>query len=309
MSKKKALGRGLSALLSDNTPDEKLEVDIQSPATATSPSRTSAAGGIAEIPIEEIEVNPFQPRTHFDQEALQELSESIKVHGIIQPITVRRLTNNQYQLISGERRFQASKLAGLTTIPAYIRSANDQQMLEMALIENIQRENLNAIEIALSYQRLISECSLKQDELGERVGKNRATVTNYLRLLRLPPDIQIAVRDNKLSMGHARAIINVENPDKQLYIFKKTLEEDLSVRKVEELVREMSPRKLEKTASAGDASSTPAPSREIAQLQSRLSSHFGTRVVVKNDGDKGEIKIPFLSVEDLNRIIDILKLS
>ena len=308
MSKKKALGRGLSALLSDNTPEEKLDVDIQSPATGTSES-TSAISGIAEIPVEEIEVNPFQPRTHFDQEALQELSESIKVHGIIQPITVRRLTHNQYQLISGERRFQASKLAGLKTIPAYIRSANDQQMLEMALIENIQRENLNAIEIALSYQRLISECSLKQDELGERVGKNRATVTNYLRLLRLPPDIQIAVRDNKLSMGHARAIINVESPDKQLYIFKKTLEEDLSVRKVEELVREMSPKKTEKLEGNSSSSTAPAPSREITQLQSRLSSHFGTRVVVRSDSGKGEIKIPFLSVEDLNRIIDILKLS
>lgn len=307
MSKKKALGRGLSALLSDNTPEEKLEVDIQSPAAPAS-GKTAVASGIAEIPVDEIEVNPFQPRTHFDQEALQELSESIKVHGIIQPITVRRMTANQYQLISGERRFQASKLAGLKTIPAYIRSANDQQMLEMALIENIQRENLNAIEIALSYQRLISECSLKQDELGERVGKNRATVTNYLRLLRLPPDIQIAVRDNRLSMGHARAIINVENPDKQLYIFKKTLEDDLSVRKVEELVREMSPKKAEKAEDKGSVAAA-APNREITQLQSRLSSHFGTRVAVRSDGGKGEIKIPFLSVEDLNRIIDILKLS
>jgi ParB family chromosome partitioning protein len=304
MSKKKALGRGLSALLSDNTPEDKLDVDIQSPAAVSG----TPVSGIAEIPVEEIEVNPFQPRTHFDQEALHELSESIKVHGIIQPITVRRLTNNQYQLISGERRYQASKLAGLKTIPAYIRSANDQQMLEMALIENIQRENLNAIEIALSYQRLISECSLKQDELGERVGKNRATVTNYLRLLRLPPDIQIAVRDNRLSMGHARAIINVENPDKQLYIFKKTLEDDLSVRKVEELVREMSPKKAD-TSSERGSSAGAGPSREISQLQSKLSSHFGTRVVVKSDGTKGEIKIPFLSVEDLNRLIDILKLS
>ena len=307
MSKKKALGRGLSALLSDNTPEDKLEVDIQTPSNAA--AKSSITSGIAEIPIGEIEVNPFQPRTHFDQDALQELSESIKVHGIIQPITVRRLTNNQYQLISGERRFQASKLAGLENIPAYIRSANDQQMLEMALIENIQRENLNAIEIALSYQRLISECSLKQDELGERVGKNRATVTNYLRLLRLPPDIQIAVRDNRLSMGHARAIINVDNPDKQLYIFKKTLEEDLSVRKVEELVREMSPRKSEKSEPEKGTPGGAASSREIQQLQSRLSSHFGTRVAVRSDGSKGEIKIPFLSVEDLNRIIDILKLS
>src|SRR5687768_7906334 len=306
MSKKKALGRGLSALLSDNSAEDKLEVDIQSP--ASSQQKGVVASGIAEIPIEEIEVNPFQPRTHFDQEALQELSESIKVHGIIQPITVRRLAANQYQLISGERRFQASKLAGLRTIPAYIRSADDQQMLEMALIENIQRENLNAIEIALSYQRLISECSLKQDELGERVGKNRATVTNYLRLLKLPPDIQIAVRDNKLTMGHARAIINVETPDQQLYIFKKTLEEELSVRKVEDLVRSLA---LEKASARPDVkanTTSSSASKEISNLQGKLSSHFGTRVVIKSDGKKGDIRIPFLSVEDLNRILDILKM-
>lgn len=301
MSKKKALGRGLSALLSDNSTDEKLEVDITSPAPAPNPT-----GGMTEIPVEEIEVNPFQPRTHFDQAALQELADSIKVHGIIQPITVRRLSANQYQLISGERRFQASKLARLKTIPAYIRSADDQQMLEMALIENIQRENLNAIEIALSYQRLISECNLKQEELGERVGKNRATVTNYLRLLKLPPDIQIAVRDNRLSMGHARAIINVENPEQQLFIFKKALNEELSVRKVEELVRELSAKKVD---DKGKTSSGSPASKEVAQLQSRLSSHFGTRVVVKSDGQRGEIRIPFFSVEDLNRVLDILKVS
>ena len=305
MSKKKALGRGLSALLSDNSTDDRLETDL--PSGVTVPAVTAApTSGIQEISIEEIEVNPFQPRTHFDQEALKELSESIKVHGIIQPITVRKLADRQFQLISGERRFQASKLAGLKSIPAYIRSADDQQMLEMALIENIQRENLNAIEISLSYQRLISECHLKQEELGERVGKNRATVTNYLRLLKLPPDIQIAVRDNRLSMGHARAIINVENPDQQLYIFKKTISEDLSVRKVEELVRELS------TKSQGQTPATPLANspagREVTQIQSKLSSHFGTRVVVKSDGKKGEIKIPFLSVEDLNRILDIFKI-
>ena len=181
-------------------------------------------------------------------------------------------------------------------------------MLEMALIENIQRENLNAIEIALSYQRLISECHLKQDELGERVGKNRATVTNYLRLLKLPPDIQIAVRDNKISMGHARAIINVENPEQQLYIFKKTVNEELSVRKVEELVREVAGRKPEPSSSTPTNAPSPSVSKEITQLQSSLSSHFGTRVVIKSDGKRGEIKIPFLSVEDLNRILDILKM-
>lgn len=306
MSKKKALGRGLSALLSDSPTDEKLEMDnfpVSTPTSSEPPPLPDS--GMTEIPLEEIEVNPFQPRSHFDQEALLELAESIQVHGIIQPITVRRLSDHQYQLISGERRFQASKLAGLKTIPVYLRVANDQQMLEMALIENIQRENLNAIEIALSYQRLMTECSLKQDELGDRVGKNRTTVTNYLRLLKLPPDIQIAVRDNKLSMGHARAIINVEKADEQLYIFKKALSEDLSVRKVEELVRELS----QKNSSKAESTPPSAPaSREIAQLQTRLSSHFGTRVVVKSDGKKGDIRIPFLSVEDLNRILDILKM-
>lgn len=304
MSKKKALGRGLSALLSDSPSDDRLEVDSIPQPTDVAHTPTVPLSGMTEIPIDEIEVNPFQPRSHFDQAALDELAESIKVHGIIQPITVRKLAPNQYQLISGERRFQASKLAGLESIPAYVRAANDQQMLEMALIENIQRENLNAIEIALSYQRLMSECSLKQEELGERVGKNRTTVTNYLRLLKLPPDIQIAVRDNRLSMGHARAIINVENPDQQLYIFKRTLEEDLSVRKVEDLVRSLA---QEKTAVKEKQEQSQPQTKEIAQLQSRLSSHFGTRVVVKTDGKKGDIRIPFLSVEDLNRILDILK--
>ncbi len=302
MSKKKALGRGLSALLSDTPMDDRLEVDGLSVPHTEAPVTT---GGLIEISLDEIEVNPFQPRSHFDQTTLEELAESIRVHGIIQPITVRRLANRQYQLISGERRFQASKLAGLQRIPVYLRSADDQQMLEMALIENIQRENLNAIEIALSYQRLMSECNLKQEELGDRVGKNRSTVTNYLRLLKLPPDIQIAVRDNRLSMGHARAIINVENPDEQLYIFKKALDEELSVRKVEELVREI--QQKSQAERQKPAATAPAASREIAQLQSKLSSYFGTRVVVKSDGTKGDIRIPFLSVEDLNRILDILK--
>ena len=297
MSKRKALGRGLSALLSDTPIEEKLDVDVASPIS-------HANGSVNEISIDEIETNPFQPRQHFNQEALKELAESIRVHGIIQPITVRRLARDQYQLISGERRYQASKMAGLNAIPAYVRSADDQQMLEMALIENIQRENLNPIEISLSYQRLISECHLKQEELGERVGKNRSTITNYLRLLKLPPDIQIALRDNKISMGHARAIINVDSPDAQLYIFKKTISDDLSVRKVEELAREMMSRKQDEEREKPGAANIP---KEISQLQARLSSHFGTKVTVKSDGAKGDIRIPFLSVEDLNRILDILK--
>jgi ParB family chromosome partitioning protein len=295
--KKKALGRGLSALLSDSE-GEKSEVEVVVPSLATG----TTTSNLNEIPIEEIETNPFQPRQHFDQEALQELSESIKVHGIIQPITVRKLADHQYQLISGERRFQASKLAGLKALPAYVRTANDQQMLEMALIENIQRENLNPIEVSLSYQRLITECNLKQEELGERVGKNRTTVTNYLRLLKLPPDIQIAVRDNKISMGHARAIINIENPDSQLFIFKKIITEDLSVRAVESLAREVA-----EGAKLKEAKPVANAPKEIHQLQSKLSSHFGTKVTVKSDGKKGDIRIPFLSVEDLNRILDILK--
>jgi ParB family chromosome partitioning protein len=296
MSKKVALGRGLKALLSDSEETEKLEVDVTNPVVTT-----AAPKNMEEIPVEEIETNPFQPRQYFDQEALQELAESIKVHGIIQPITVRKLASHQFQLISGERRFQASKLAGLKSLPAYVRTADDQQMLEMALIENIQRENLNPIEISLSYQRLITECNLKQEELGERVGKNRTTVTNYLRLLKLPPDIQIALRDNKISMGHARAIINIEDPTQQLYVFKKMLSDDLSVRAVEALVREISSAPKE-----NEPPKQTAP-KEITQLQSRLSSHFGTKVIVKSDGKKGDIRIPFLSVEDLNRILDILK--
>ncbi|MEP2772635.1 MAG: ParB/RepB/Spo0J family partition protein [Fulvivirga sp.] len=296
IKRRNALGRGLGALLEDSPAKEKKGLDIS--------DKSDAAGSMHEISLEEIEVNPFQPRTHFDKDALQELAESIKVQGIIQPITVRKLSKSKYQLISGERRYQASKLAGLEKIPAYVRTADDQQMLEMALIENIQRENLNSIEIALSYQRLLTECDLKQEELGDRVGKNRTTVNNYLRLLKLPPDIQAALRDKRISMGHARAIINIENVDIQLDIFKKIISQDLSVRKVEQLVRDaMSPKK-EKPEPKKDQNDG---GKEIARLQTQLASHFGTRVQVKSDGKKGEIKIPFVSVEDLNRILDILE--
>lgn len=292
-AKRNALGRGLGALLEDSSTVNKKERLVSE----------SAAAAMNEIKLDEIEVNPFQPRTHFDQESLQELSESIKIQGIIQPITVRKLAKNKYQLISGERRLQASQLAGLEALPAYVRTANDQQMLEMALIENIQREDLNAIEIALSYQRLLAECDLKQEELGDRVGKKRATVNNYLRLLRLPPDIQIGLKQSKISMGHARAIINIENVDQQLEIFKKIVLEELSVRKVEELVRHLNGKTNSQKEVKGGANEAP---KEVVQLQSKLASHFGTKVHVKSDGKKGEIKIPFVSVEDLNRILEIL---
>ncbi|MCS5490292.1 ParB/RepB/Spo0J family partition protein [Algoriphagus limi] len=294
--KKSALGRGLGALLQDS-PAKSNSEEILPEVQKT---------GIFEIPIDSIQVNPFQPRTHFDKEALEELAESIKVQGIIQPITVRKLDQNEYQLISGERRFQASKLAGLDKIPAYVRTANDQQMLEMALIENIQRENLNALEIAHSYQRLLAECDLKQEELGDRVGKNRTTVNNYLRLLKLPPSIQAAIRDQQISMGHARALINVEDIDKQLAIFKKAVEEELSVRKVEALVKALNEGK---GAKKEKPELDPVKKYELNKLQQRLASHFGTKVSLKSDNkNRGEIKIPFHSASDLNRILEILEI-
>ena len=295
--RRNALGRGLGALLDDSSSTEdKLLVN----------SLGSGVNKIDEINIDHIEVNPYQPRNHFDEEALQELADSIAVQGIIQPITVRKLAEDSYQIISGERRFQASKLADLETIPAYIRVADDQQMLEMALIENIQREDLNALEIALSYQRLLSECELKQEELGDRVGKKRSTVNNYLRLLKLPPDIQAALRDKKISMGHARALINIESIEKQLNIFKKVLAQDLSVRKTEALVRALT---------EGNPSDKPIQkydselSYEMKEVRTRLSSHFGTKVeLIAKDNNKGEIKIPYVSVEDLNRILEIIEI-
>ena len=293
--KRNALGRGLGALLND--------------ADNVSNEKSSTTSSVNEIPIDSIEVNPYQPRTHFDQEALKELSESIKVQGIIQPITVRELDKGKYQLISGERRLQASKLAGLKSIPAYVRKANDQQMLEMAIIENIQRENLNALEIAISYQRLISECNLKQEELGDRVSKDRTTVNNYLRLLKLPPDIQAAIRDGKITMGHARALVNIEKTEDQLAIFKKVLSEELSVRKTEQLVKEYSQSKKESRSTGKETKTSPTGlSYELQNLQSQLTSHFGTKINIKAEGNKGEIRIPYVSTEDLNRILDILNM-
>jgi ParB family chromosome partitioning protein len=287
--KRSGLGRGLGALLEDS--GENL--------MPAKPGKST--GSISEISIDQIERNPWQPRSDFDEQSLKELSESIQVQGIIQPITVRSLSQNEFQLISGERRLQASKIAGIKTIPAYIRSADDQQMLEMALIENIQRDDLNAIEVALSYQRLLSECKLKQEELGDRVGKNRTTVNNYLRLLKLPPDIQASLRDGEISMGHARALISVENVDIQLDIFKKIIQQDLSVRKAEELVRNSATKTIEKEAKVDKTDP------EIKNLQTKLASHFGSKISVKADSkNKGEIKIPFNSTEDLNRIIEIL---
>jgi len=295
--RKTGLGRGLSALLDDSesTHPPKQQVNAV--------SETEQIGNISHVSLTEVETNPYQPRTEFDQVALNELADSIKVQGLIQPITVRKLAANKYQLISGERRFRASKLAGLTKVPAYIRSANDQQMLEMALIENIQRENLNAIEVALSFQRMIDEVGLKQEQLGERVGKNRTTVTNYLRLLKLPPAIQASIRDQKISMGHARALINVDGVDKQLFIHQEILEKGLSVRKVEEIVRNLQHVPLK----ASEKPKEKAVSFQYQKLQDDLASKFATRVKLKvSQNGKGAIEIPFMSDDDLNRILELL---
>jgi ParB family chromosome partitioning protein len=297
--KRNALGKGLSALLNDSA---SVNPDKNSSAGVASSPEVNSMGSVNEIKIAEIEVNPFQPRTDFDEQALQELSDSIKLQGLIQPITVRRVNAHSYQLISGERRLRASKLAGLTQIPAYVRTANDQQMLEMALIENIQRENLNAIEVALSFQRMIDECSLKQEELGDRVSKNRSTVTNYLRLLKLPPAIQASIRDGQLTMGHARALITVDDPAKQLFIHQHIIKEGLSVRKVEELVREMQRVPVKKEGKQPE----PIP-YHMQKIEDDLASKFSTRVKLKVNGKgNGSIEIPFLSEDDLGRILEML---
>jgi len=297
--RKTGLGRGLSALLDDSDP-------VHPPKNAMNPvsetEQKEQPSSIGHIKISDIATNPYQPRTEFDQVALNELADSIRIQGLIQPITVRKADGGGYQLISGERRLRASKLAGLTEIPSYIRLANDQQMLEMALIENIQRENLNAIEVALSFQRMLEECNLKQEQLGERVGKNRSTVTNYLRLLKLPPAIQISIRDQKISMGHARALINVESVDKQLFIHQEIIDKGLSVRKVEELVRSINSLQLKPKSEQ-----QPKASFEYQKLQKDLASRFATKVKLKvGENGKGAIEIPFVSNDDLSRILELL---
>lgn len=283
-AKKKALGRGLGALIEDS--EKVLEND----------------DNISEINISYIDVNPFQPRTQFDEEALSELSNSIKKLGIIQPITVRKINNKKYQLITGERRLRASKLAGLTQIPAYVRTADDQAMLELALVENIQREDLDAIEVAISYQRLIEECKLTQEVLSDRVGKKRSTITNYLRLLKLPAEIQLGIRSKYISMGHARALVNIEDAKSQLDIFKKIIEQGLSVRKVEDLVRELSNHNNNNDNSDKSVNNN----EEYVQLQKQLSNFFNTHVDFKrNLKGKGKIIIPFKTDEELERIVGI----
>lgn len=292
--KKPVLGRGLSALLSDPSNDIKSVDDA---------GADKVVGNIIELDINTIEINPFQPRTNFNEETLQELAKSIKEVGVIQPITVRKLEFNKYQLISGERRLRASKLIGLATVPAYVRIANDNESLVMALVENIQRHDLDPIEVALSYQRLIDEINLTQEELSDRVGKKRSTITNYLRLLKLDPIIQTGMRDGFISMGHGRALISIENLDVQSDIYHKVVTQNLSVRETEALVKKHQESLKPKT---GKTSSD--KSFDIDDQQKKtFANFFGTKVDVNvASSGKGKITIPFHSEEDFNRIMKLI---
>lgn len=292
-AKRQALGRGLSALLAIPESDER----------NTNDNTGTVVGAIASIFVDYIEANPFQPRSEFEEQALNELAASIKHQGIIQPITVRKIGHDKYQLISGERRLRASKLAGLEEIPAYIRFATDGQMLEMALVENIQRENLNAIEVALSYQALIDECKLTQEQMSEKVGKNRTTITNYLRLLKLPAEVQLDIRDDKISMGHARALITLDDTEQQLFITKQIVEKGLSVREVEKMVRIINNPEEKKIKKTKDA----LP-ENYKSIKDSLIHHFSTKIEIKrNNRGRGNIVIPFASDKDFDRILNLMK--
>lgn len=298
-SKKPALGRGLSALLDGTSSNETYP--SKSSNIESVPSNLEE-GSTNLISIKNIEANPFQPRTHFEKEALEELTNSIKEHGVIQPITVRKIGQNRFQIISGERRFRASQNAGLTEIPVYVRVADDQTMLEMAIIENVQRKDLNAIEIALSYQRLIDECSITQEQVGDRVSKSRASVTNYLRLLNLPDEIQAGIRDEKISMGHARALLGFENESDKIKIYRNILDSNLSVRKVEELAKQS---KEPKTA-ASTTKKTTIP-LSILKVKDNLAFHLNTKINIDKDiSGKGKIVINFEDEAHLQRIIEAL---
>ncbi len=297
MTKKRGLGRGLSALLED--PGTDITAQRSSPEASTQ----RVAGNTANIPISQIEPNPFQPRTTFAPEAILELAQSIKELGIIQPVTVRKLGYDRYQLISGERRFRASQVAGLLEVPAYIRIANDESMLEMALVENIQREELDAIEVAISFQRLLEEVNLTQEALSDKVGKDRATVANYLRLLKLPPEIQLGLRQRQIGMGHARALLSVQDPDKQAELYHRIVESQLSVRQVEDLARED-----KQAAVRGKTAGKKLSATRHKDLGKELSNMLGTRVAVKQaDVGKGKIEIAFRNDEDLERIKRLLE--
>ena len=296
---KDALGKGIRSLL------QSIDSDLKTSGGALKPAVVEHATGTSRISVDDIEANPKQPRRDFDETSLQELAASVKLHDIIQPVTVTKLANGKYRLIAGERRWRASKIAGLKDIPAYIRQANDAELLELALLENLQREDLNAMEVSLSYKRMMEELEYTQEQVAERMGKDRSTVANFIRLLKLPPDIQLAVRNGELSMGHARALINVDTIDKQLFIFKEIKEKGLSVRQTEALVRNMYRENggVKKTSK----SYMPAPFQKI---EDKLASYFSTRVKLKHSRNgNGQILIEYYSTEELNKILGQMDIS
>jgi ParB family transcriptional regulator, chromosome partitioning protein len=291
---KDALGKGIRSLL------QNIDSDLKGSSGNLKAGVAEAVTTVLRIAVEQIEPNPRQPRHDFDEQALNELAASIRLHDIVQPITVSRLPSGKYRLISGERRWRAAKIAGLKDVPAYIRQANDQELLELALLENLQREDLNAMEIALSYKRMMEELNYTQEQVAERMGKERSTVANYIRLLKLPPDIQVAVRRGEISMGHARALINVDTIDKQLFIFNEVRDRGLSVRQTEELVR-----RLYKTANPVKESIKPSLPPAYKKIEDNLASHFSTKVKLShNKNGQGQISIEYYSIQELNKILD-----
>jgi ParB family transcriptional regulator, chromosome partitioning protein len=298
-NKKDALGKGIRSLL------QNIDADLKTTAGTLKTEVVETKTASQRIPLADIEVNPHQPRHDFDEMALSELATSIKLHDIIQPLTVSHMANGKYRLIAGERRFRAAKIAGLNDVPVYIRQANDAQLLELALLENLQRENLNAIEIALSYKRLMDDLDYTQEQVGERMGKERSTVTNYIRLLKLPPDIQVAVRNGGITMGHARALINVDVVDKQLYIFGEIKKNDLSVRQTEELVR-----KLYANGGAVKTNIKAALPPAFKKIEDNLASYYGTKVKLShNKKGYGSIALEYYSLEELNALLDKLNIK
>jgi ParB family chromosome partitioning protein len=298
---KDLIGKGLRSLL------QNIDADLKTTTGALKTDVVDQVTHTTRIALKDIQINPKQPRRDFDESALNELAASIKLHDIIQPLTVSKLPGGKYQLIAGERRFRASKIAGLKDVPAYIRQANDQQLLELALLENLQREDLNAVEIALSYKRMMEELSYTQEQVAERMGKERSTVTNYIRLLKLPPDIQLAVRNGSLSMGHARALVNIDTIDKQLFVFNEVKQKELSVRQTEELVRNMY--KADKSGAVKSSVKSDLPAA-YKKIEDNLASHFATKVkMVHNKKGYGSITLEYYSLEELNKLLDAMNVT
>lgn len=297
--KKEAVSQGIRSLLGN------MNADLKSSSGILNREVIEQTTSVNLIPIEQIEVNPDQPRKDFDEQALKELSASLRIHGIIQPLTVSVIAPKRYRLIAGERRLRASKMAGIKEVPVYVRKVNDQELLELALLENLQREDLNAIEIGLSYKRLMDECALTQEQVAERMGKERSTVTNYIRLLKLPPDIMVAVRKGSLSMGHARALIGIDAVEKQLYVFNKISKEELSVRQTEALVKSLSKNPAKPATAA--KSTMPA---HFKKIEDNMATHFNTRVKLNHQkSGNGTITFEYYSIEELNALLEKMNIT